>query len=372
MESILELRDLVKLFPNQRAVDGISLKIARGGFYSLLGPSGCGKTTTLRLIAGFEQPTSGEVLLDGAVVNEQKPYQRNVSTVFQNYALFPHLTAAENIAFGLKRKNQPGIEQKDRKSTRATPNPKKPYQRNVSTVFQNYALFPHLTAAENIAFGLKRKNQPGIEQKVRDALELVRLAGKEARYPAQLSGGERQRVALARSLVLQPDVLLLDEPLAALDPKLRKQMRLELKEMQRRVGITFLLVTHDQEEALSMSDQLAVMNAGAIEQVGTPQDVYLRPSTRFVAGFLGAVNWIDGVGLRPEVTRISRTLPSNGGRFRPATVTGSVFLGNCVHVLTRLESGQDAVVEISRSNGNYHAGEAIHVCWNPSDEMIFP
>jgi ABC-type Fe3+/spermidine/putrescine transport system ATPase subunit len=319
MESILELRDLVKLFPNQRAVDGISLKIARGGFYSLLGPSGCGKTTTLRLIAGFEQPTSGEVLLDGAVVNEQKPYQRNVSTVFQNYALFPHLTAAENIAFGLK-----------------------------------------------------RKNQPGIEQKVRDALELVRLAGKEARYPAQLSGGERQRVALARSLVLQPDVLLLDEPLAALDPKLRKQMRLELKEMQRRVGITFLLVTHDQEEALSMSDQLAVMNAGAIEQVGTPQDVYLRPRTRFVAGFLGAVNWIDGVGLRPEVTRISRTLPSNGGRFRPATVTGSVFLGNCVHVLTRLESGEDAVAEISRSNGNYHAGEAIHVCWNPSDEMIFP
>jgi len=319
MESILELRDLVKLFPNQRAVDGISLKIPRGGFYSLLGPSGCGKTTTLRLIAGFEQPTSGEVLLDGAVVNEQKPYQRNVSTVFQNYALFPHLTAAENIAFGLK-----------------------------------------------------RKNQPDIERKVRDALELVRLAGKEARYPAQLSGGERQRVALARSLVLQPDVLLLDEPLAALDPKLRKQMRLELKEMQRRVGITFLLVTHDQEEALSMSDQLAVMNAGAIEQVGTPQDVYLRPSTRFVAGFLGAVNWIDGVGLRPEVTRISRTLPTNGARFRPATVTGSVFLGNCVHVLARLESGEDAVAEIPRSNGTYHSGEAIHVCWNPSDEMIFP
>ena len=319
MESILELRDLVKLFPNQRAVDGISLKIPRGGFYSLLGPSGCGKTTTLRLIAGFEQPTSGQVLLDGAVVNEQKPYQRNVSTVFQNYALFPHLTAAENIAFGLK-----------------------------------------------------RKNQPDIERRVREALELVRLAGKESRYPAQLSGGEPQRVALARSLMLQPEVLLLDEPLAALDPKLRKQMRLELKEMQRRVGITFLLVTHDQEEALSMSDQLAVMNAGAIEQVGTPQDVYLRPSTRFVAGFLGAVNWIDGIGLRPEVTRISRGLPSNGGRFRPATVTGSVFLGNCVHVLTRLESGEDAVAEIPRSNGTYHTGEAIHVCWNPSDEMIFP
>jgi ABC-type Fe3+/spermidine/putrescine transport system ATPase subunit len=323
MESILELRDLVKHFPNQRAVDGISLKIPRGGFYSLLGPSGCGKTTTLRLIAGFEQPTSGEVLLDGAVVNEQRPYQRNVSTVFQNYALFPHLTAAENIAFGLK-----------------------------------------------------RKNRPDIERRVREALELVRLTGKESRYPAQLSGGERQRVALARSLVLQPDVLLLDEPLAALDPKLRKQMRLELKEMQRRVGITFLLVTHDQEEALSMSDQLAVMNAGAIEQVGTPQDVYLRPRTRFVAGFLGAVNWIDGIGVRPEVTRISRTLPSNGGRFRPATVTGSVFLGNCVHVLTLLESGEDAVAEIPRDdtykNGTYQTGERIHVCWNPSDEMIFP
>jgi ABC-type Fe3+/spermidine/putrescine transport system ATPase subunit len=319
MGPILELRDLVKHFPNQRAVDGISLKIPRGGFYSLLGPSGCGKTTTLRLIAGFEQPTSGEVLLDGAVVNEQKPYQRNVSTVFQNYALFPHLTAAENIAFGLK-----------------------------------------------------RKSQSDVARRVREALDLVRLAGKESRYPAQLSGGERQRVALARSLVLQPDVLLLDEPLAALDPKLRKQMRLELKEMQRRVGITFLLVTHDQEEALSMSDQLAVMNAGAIEQVGTPQDVYLRPRTRFVAGFLGAVNWIDGVGLRPEVTRISRTLPSNGGRSRSATVTGSVFLGNCVHVLARLENGEDAVAEIPRDKGNYQAGEAIHLCWNPSDEMIFP
>src|SRR5579871_1488388 len=318
MDKILELREVVKHFPGHQAVNGISLKIPRGGFFSLLGPSGCGKTTTLRLIAGFEEPTSGEVRLNGAVVNAQKPYERNVSTVFQNYALFPHLTAAENVAFGLK-----------------------------------------------------RRNQSGIGQKVKDALDLVRLGGKEARHPAQLSGGERQRVALARSLVLQPEVLLLDEPLAALDPKLRKQMRLELKEMQRRVGITFLLVTHDQEEALSMSDALAVMNNGAIEQVGTPQDVYLRPSTRFVAGFLGAVNWIDGVGLRPEVTRISRQQPSNGGRHRSATVTGSVFLGNCVHVLTRLESGEDTVAEVARNNGTYQAGEAIHVCWNPSDEMIF-
>jgi spermidine/putrescine transport system ATP-binding protein len=319
MESILELRDLVKHFPNQRAVDGISLKIPRGGFYSLLGPSGCGKTTTLRLIAGFEQPTAGDVLLSGTVVNEQRPYQRNVSTVFQNYALFPHLTAAENIAFGLK-----------------------------------------------------RKNQSDIARRVREALELVRLTGKESRYPAQLSGGERQRVALARSLVLQPDVLLLDEPLAALDPKLRKQMRLELKEMQRRVGITFLLVTHDQEEALSMSDQLAVMNAGAIEQVGTPEDVYLRPQTRFVAGFLGAVNWIEGVGVRPEVTRISRASPADGARSKPARVTGSVFLGNCIQVLARLESGEDVVAETPRNEATYQTGEAIYICWTSSDEMIFP
>jgi ABC-type Fe3+/spermidine/putrescine transport system ATPase subunit len=319
MESILELRDLVKHFPGHRAVDGVSLRVTRGGFHSHLGPSGCGKTTTLRLIAGFEQPTSGDVLLNGSVVNGYRPYQRNVSTVFQNYALFPHLTVEGNIAFGLK-----------------------------------------------------RKNISGIARRVREALELVRLTGKETRYPAQLSGGERQRVALARSLVLQPDVLLLDEPLAALDPKLRKQMRLELKEMQRRAGITFLLVTHDQEEALSMSDQLAVMNAGRIEQAGTPQEVYLGPRTRFVAGFLGAVNWIDGVGLRPEVTRISRTEPSNGGRSRAATVTGSVFLGNCVHVLARLSSGEDAVAEVPRNNGTFQEGDAVHVCWSPADEMIFP
>jgi spermidine/putrescine transport system ATP-binding protein len=318
MDKILELREVVKHFPGHQAVNGISLDIPRGGFYSLLGPSGCGKTTTLRLIAGFETPTSGDVLLDGTVVNEHKPYQRNVSTVFQNYALFPHLTVEDNIAFGLK-----------------------------------------------------RKNIPDIARRVGEALALVRLAGKEKRYPAQLSGGERQRVALARSLVLEPDVLLLDEPLAALDPKLRKQMRLELKEMQRRVGITFLLVTHDQEEALSMSDQLAVMNAGCVEQVGTPQDVYLRPRTRFVAGFLGAVNWIDGIGLRPEVTRLQRQLPTNGTRHREATVTGSVFLGNCVHVITKLASGEDAVAEVSRSNGTFQQGDAVHVCWNAADEMMF-
>src|SRR3954453_3218875 len=251
MGPILELRNLVKEFPGQHAVAGVSLAVPRGSFFSLLGPSGCGKTTTLRLIAGFEQPTSGDVLLNGAVVNDRKPYERNVSTVFQSYALFPHLTARQNIEFGLR-----------------------------------------------------QHRMTEIDKRVKEVLALVSLTGKETRRPAQLSGGERQRVALARSLVLQPDVLLLDEPLAALDPKLRKQMRVELKAMQRRAGVTFLLVTHDQQEALSMSDQLAVMNQGLVEQVGTPEDIYLRPRTRFVAGFLGAVNWVGGTGVRPEAVRL--------------------------------------------------------------------
>ena len=191
----------------------------------------------------------------------------------------------------------------------------RPYQRNVTTVFQNYALFPHLTVRGNIEFGLRRRGIRDTSRRVADAIELVQLEGKEDRLPAQLSGGERQRVALARALVVRPDVLLLDEPLSALDPQLRKQLRAELKALQRRVGITFLFVTHDQEEALSMSDRIAVMRAGRVEQVGiAARVVCLRPATRFVAGFLGAVNWVDGCGVRPELTRITREfrLPRRG------------------------------------------------------------
>jgi ABC-type Fe3+/spermidine/putrescine transport system ATPase subunit len=312
------LRKLVKHFPGQQAVNGISLSIPQGSFFSLLGPSGCGKTTTLRLIAGFEQPTEGEVLLNGEIVNDRKPYERNVSTVFQSYALFPHLTARENIEFGLKRH---GI--------------------------------------------------VDIERRLREVVEFVSLAGKETRRPAQLSGGEKQRVALARSLVLQPDVLLLDEPLAALDPKLRKQMRVELKAMQRRAGITFLLVTHDQEEALSMSDQLAVMNEGRIEQVGSPEDVYLRPQSPFVAGFLGSVNWIGGIGIRPEATRVARAADGGTEKRSPGKVTGSIFLGDCVQVLVRLASGEDVVAQVARNAAGFEPGDAVHICWHDTDEMSF-
>ena len=316
--TILELRKVTKQYDKRRAVDEVSLQVPRGAFYSLLGPSGCGKTTTLRLIAGFEQPSEGEILLNGACVNLRRPYERNVSTVFQSYALFPHLTVQGNVEFGLRRKS----------------------------------------AAD-------------IERKVRDALALVELSGKESRYPAQLSGGERQRVALARSLVVNPDVLLLDEPLAALDPNLRKQMRVELKALQARVGTTFLFVTHDQEEALSMSDCIAVMNAGRIEQAGSPEDVYLRPSTRFVAGFLGAVNWIDGVGVRPEALRLERGAPDNGHPHRAATVVRSVFLGNCLQVQVRLADGVGVVVETARSEGTFVAGESVYVSWRRVDEMVF-
>ena len=318
VDTSLELRNLVKDYPAHRAVNGVSLMIPKGGFFSLLGPSGCGKTTTLRLIAGFEEPTEGEVWLNSALVNSRRPYERNVSTVFQNYALFPHLTAQGNVEFGLRER---GI--RDR------------------------------------------------AERVRKVLELVRLSGKESRYPAQLSGGERQRVALARSLVLEPEVLLLDEPLAALDPQLRKQMRVELKELQRRVGISFLFVTHDQEEAMSMSDSMAVMNQGHIEQVGTPEEIYLRPATRFVAGFVGAVNWMAGVGLRPETTRLSREAPVNGCGSCAATVIRTMFLGNCIHVTARLESGEEAIAEVSRGSGGFEAGERVHVWWKRADEMRF-
>src|SRR6185437_3541709 len=238
----VSLVSLTKRFGPVAAVDSIDLEIPSGGFFSLLGPSGCGKTTTLRLIAGFEQPSSGRVLLDGRDMAGTPPSKRPVNTVFQSYALFPHLRVFDNVAFGLRRAHVPRSE---------------------------------------------------VQRRVGEALDLVQLSDLAARKPGQLSGGQQQRVALARALVLRPAVLLLDEPLGALDAKIRKQLRLELKTLQEEVGITFVFVTHDQEEALSMSDRVAVMSDGRIEQVGTPAEVYEDPASVFVADFLGVSNLMD-------------------------------------------------------------------------------
>ena len=232
-----------KRFGDVSAVDGVDLDIRQGEFFSMLGPSGSGKTTCLRMIAGFERPTEGRILLHGADVTRVPPYDRDVNTVFQDYALFPHMTVGENVEYGLK---------------------------------------------------VKRVGKGERAERAIEALRMVRLDGFESRKPAQLSGGQRQRVALARALVNQPSVLLLDEPLGALDLKLRQEMQIELKAIQQRVGLTFIYVTHDQEEALTMSDRLAVMNAGRIEQVGTPAEVYEEPRTPFVAGFVGTSNMLTG------------------------------------------------------------------------------
>ena len=239
----VRLERVTKLFGDVAAVDDLSLEIATNEFFSLLGPSGCGKTTTLRMIGGFEDPSYGTVFLGERDVTDLPPYQRDVNTVFQSYALFPHLDVFENVAFGLRR---------------------------------------------------KKVEKAEIERRVAETLRLVDLAGFERRKPGQMSGGQQQRVALARALVNRPRVLLLDEPLGALDLKLRKQMQLELKTIQQEVGITFIYVTHDQEEAMTMSNRLAVMRHGRIEQLGAPEDVYEHPATEFVAGFLGASNLLDG------------------------------------------------------------------------------
>ena len=239
----VELRNVVKRFGQVTAVDHVSLTIPHGEFFSLLGPSGCGKTTTLRMIGGFEIPNEGEVLIENEAQGYKPPFQRPVNTVFQSYALFPHMNIHQNVAFGLQ---------------------------------------------------MRKVSRDEIDNKVHDMLELVHLPGMSNRKPNQLSGGQQQRVALARALINQPKVLLLDEPLGALDLKLRKAMQLELKSIQERVGITFIYVTHDQEEALTMSDRIAVMHQGKVLQVGTPEEIYEHPQNRFVADFIGETNFMIG------------------------------------------------------------------------------
>ncbi|HEX9037263.1 MAG TPA: ABC transporter ATP-binding protein [Ktedonobacterales bacterium] len=266
----VELRHVTKSFAGATAVRDLSLRVERGAFYSLLGPSGCGKTTTLRLIAGFEQPTSGQVLIGDVDVAGLPPYRRDCHTVFQSYSLFPHMTVADNIAYGLRQ---------------------------------------------------KRLGRDEISRRVEDALAMVRLPGAGARRPAQLSGGQQQRVALARALVNRPTVLLLDEPLSALDLKLRKEMQNELKSLQRAIGVTFIYVTHDQEEAITLSDRIAVMNGGRIEQEGSPSEIYDRPVTRFVADFIGLTNFI------PATVVEAREEPSGGAQVVVATALGVIHCG---------------------------------------------
>ena len=269
-KELIRLRDLCMAFDDELVLDHINLYINDKEFLTLLGPSGCGKTTTLRIIGGFATPTSGDILFDGVRINDVPPYQRQINTVFQKYALFPHLNVFENIAFGLRMQKLPEAE---------------------------------------------------IKQRVMEMLETVSLKGFEHRRPDALSGGQQQRVAIARALVNHPKVLLLDEPLAALDLKLRKDMQIELKRIQQQVGITFIYVTHDQEEALTMSDTIVVMDKGSIQQIGTPEDIYNEPKNAFVADFIGESNIIDGIMPEDNVVQMyGRRFPclDGGGRGHPA------------------------------------------------------
>jgi len=316
IEAMLEVRGLSKQFATHRAVHDVSLSVERGAFFSLLGPSGCGKTTTLRLIAGFETPSGGEIWLNGSRIDGLPPFRRNVNTVFQSYALFPHLTVLGNVEFGLQ----------------------------------------HAPVAD-------------AARRVRQVLEQVQMSDKQSRKPSELSGGERQRVALARALVLAPDVLLLDEPLSALDPQLRKQVRAELKALQRQTGVTFLFVTHDQEEALALSDRIAVMRGGEIEQAGTPEELYQKPETRFVASFLGEMNWVSGVGIRPESVCVARDPGSNGSL--PGRIAHTTFLGPHRLLTIQLEGGE-VVTAQTAANTAFNAAESVHVYWDPSHELRFP
>jgi ABC-type Fe3+/spermidine/putrescine transport system ATPase subunit len=322
----VELVGVTKRFGTVAAVDALDLEVRPGEFLSLLGPSGCGKTTTLRLIAGFERPDEGEIRIGGRDVSALPPYKREVNTVFQSYALFPHLTVGENVAYGLK---QRGLARRERRA------------------------------------------------RASEMLELVRLSGFEARKPRQLSGGQQQRVALARALVMQPRVLLLDEPLGALDLKVRRELQIELKRIQEEIGITFVYVTHDQEEALAMSDRVAVMNAGRIEQLGAPREIYDRPATRFVADFIGETNFIRQAGeivaVRPEHVRLTRTAPA-GDSGLGATVVATMVIGSAVQCVVRTEDGQDVLVREQRVRGETGAesmreGERVFVSW-ASDEAL--
>ena len=352
----VRLEGVTKKFGDVAAVDDLSLSFERGGFVALLGPSGCGKTTTLRMIGGFEEPTSGTVYLGEQDVTGLPPYKREVNTVFQNYALFPHMSIYDNVAFGLR---QRGVSKHD------------------------------------------------VATQVPEMLELVELSGFEKRKPTQLSGGQAQRVALARALINHPRVLLLDEPLGALDLKLRKQMQIELKRIQTEVNITFIHVTHDQEEAMTMADRIAVMNQGRIDQIGPPADLYERPATSFVAGFLGVSNMVkatvsghnqvqlaDGsparvpegslngapkeirIGVRPEKVRLvptTETVTEDGTNVLSATVRDVSYIGVSTQYILDTPFGEQLVAIVQNvGRGAHHlgTGDIVRVFWDPEHTFV--
>ncbi|MFP3543995.1 ABC transporter ATP-binding protein [Rhizobium sp. SIMBA_035] len=351
----IEFRSVTKNYGAVTAVTDINLNVPKGAFLALLGPSGCGKTTCLRMIGGFEQPSEGTVLIDGREMNGVPAYRRPVNMVFQHYALFPHFNVEQNVAYGLRQ------------------------------------MRPKIGAAE-------------INRRAAEALEMVRLDGFAKRRIHEMSGGQQQRVALARAIVNRPSVLLLDEPLAALDKKLRSAMQIELQTLQRELGITFVLVTHDQEEALSMADAVCVMSAGRIRQLGTPQEVYDRPADLFVADFVGKTNRIaatmeaDGVtlrladgsavassrqlspgeviaALRPEAIRMTRSQPASGSSFK-GTVTHRIFLGSSAEYAVNVPGLGDFLIAADRRSMSesdlVEPGEAVFLCFDPSTIHVFP
>nr|MDD6335631.1 ABC transporter ATP-binding protein [bacterium] len=343
-EIILSLQNIQKSFDGQGVLHGIDVDIYRGEFVTLLGPSGCGKTTTLRIIAGLETPDEGRVLLNGADVTHLPPEKRNVNTVFQNYALFPHMNVQKNIAYGLK---------------------------------------------------IRKAAREDIQRRVDAVLRQVQLEGFGKRMPSQLSGGQRQRVAIARAVVNNPDILLLDEPLGALDLQLRRQMQTELKSLQRELGITFIYITHDQEEALNMSNRIAVMNKGRFEQIGTPENIYEHPQSRYVAQFIGQANILEGVVeqstngcslvktqagsmtvlgdfsvgehvavcVRAERIDYGDTAPE--GFHLPGTISMHSYIGGVLRTLITLGSGQELLITGANPVSLYPAGSQVEVFWDP-------
>ena len=359
MNTIVDIKGVNKIYGTNHVVKDLNLLVEEGEFLTLLGSSGCGKTTTLRMIAGFEEPTTGSITVEGEPIEDKEPYERNVNTVFQSYALFPHMTIYDNVAYGLKMKKVPKKE---------------------------------------------------IKERVLKMLEMVQLSGFEKRYPSQLSGGQKQRVAIARALINRPKVLLLDEPLGALDLKLRKQMQLELKRLQKKLNITFIYVTHDQEEALTMSDRIAIMHDGVMDQIGSPTEIYERPATKFVATFIGETNVFDGtirsieggkavigiengevtssgsveegdgkntgfavnefvtVSVRPEKMHFSPK-PVEGFMV-PAVVRDYIYVGSVLKCIAVLPNGSEIKMEKLAGEELPPIGEKVFICWEPEDAVL--